>query len=220
MPSIKAVVNLPYTTGLPRDVSQQTYCFIVPDASEEKLDDLCDTLARFYNVSAGVGATTFGRYLSSVVDRAFCWIDLYNVSITPSGPPIHSKPFTFGPAYATQSLPLEVALVQSFQGVKVSSMPQSRRRGRNYLGPFCSQAMGAEAGLPRPSGEIVACIAAAAERLANEVIDNDIGEWCVWSRSTGLFVPVANGWINNEWDTQRRREAKETDRVRWFLEEE
>lgn len=219
MPRIKLVVNLPYTTGLPRDVSQQTWCFLIDSLEETSMNDICEVVSRFYNEPVGSFATSISRYFSSVIDRSLCWIDIYDVASVPTGPPIFSKAMTFGTAYAATSLPLEVALVNSFQGDKITSMPQSRRRGRNYLGPFNTYAMSADAGLPRPLLDLIVTMNAASKRLQEEAISDADAEWCVWSRTTDLFVPVTNGWVNNEWDTQRRREAKETDRRRWFSDE-
>lgn len=217
MGSLKCVVNLPYITQLPRDVSQQTFCFITPDNDPERLSDICDALGTFYNRTDTVSEVHLGTFISPVVDRSLCWVDVYDVSSLPSGPPIYSKPIIIGSSGSTTSLPLEVALVQSFQGDKTGSMPQARRRGRNYLGPFNTLAIATVAGLPRPNEDLILTVQGAAQWLCSYVVEENIAQWCVWSRSSNLFVPITNGWINNEWDTQRRREADETDRTRWFI---
>jgi hypothetical protein len=40
-------------------------------------------------------------------------------------------------------------------------------------------------------------------------------DWCVWSVADQIAVPVANGWIDNAFDVQRRRGVDYTSRTLW-----
>jgi hypothetical protein len=39
----------------------------------------------------------------------------------------------------------------------------------------------------------------------------------VWSPSNGDAVPVTDGWVDNAWDTQRRRGIDRTARSTWTV---
>lgn len=216
MPRFKAVVVLPYTTNLPRDQSQQTYCFNLDDAEESTLDQVGFALAGFYNdVQSGTGQSV-SNFMANIISRANCRIEWYDVSTLPSGPPVYTYPFVLaGGTPSLSNLPLEVALVHSFQGAKITGGVQARRRGRNYLGPFSAGALNTAPNATAPIPVLVNTVVAAGAALKADIDAIDLGQWCIWSRTTDLFVPVANGWVNNEWDTQRRRELKPTARTTW-----
>lgn len=126
-----------------------------------------------------------------------------------------------GVAPTTQAaMPRECALVISFQGFKASGVPQARRRGRIFLGPF-----GISANTDgRPTGALVTAAVAGAQQLLDISQSTSGWEWVV--RSGGRYhedgelvitspstIPVDNGWVDNEWDTQRSRGRDATSRT-------
>lgn len=103
----------------------------------------------------------------------------------------------------TGGLPPEVSLVVSFQAPKTSGVPQARRRNRIYL-PFLTAASNTSDG--RPSGPLCTAVeTAAADLLAASGPTSADWQWMVYSPTDAAFDLVDNGWIDNEWDTQRRR---------------
>lgn len=101
--------------------------------------------------------------------------------------------------------PHEMALCLSYYAV--NNVP--RRRGRLYLCPglmFNSQNLDTFA-----TGPMMAKMGEYADVLA------DIGginvDWCVWSRTERKAYAVTDWWVDNEWDTQRRRGLKATQRI-------
>lgn len=219
MTSYQAVLNLPYKSGLPRDVSQLTFAFNGPSPSSGVYDEITARVQSWINVMPPTGSAALSRYISQVVDRPKCFIEIYDISSLPAGPPKHRHQFTLGTSASGQSLPLEVALCSSFQGDRVGVEPQRRRRGRVYLGPLNVAAMGGTADDPRPATDLMTNLRLASAELAYEN-GNDGITWCVWSRKDDLLVTITNGWVNNEWDTQRRREGRETLRQLWGTTEE
>jgi len=121
----------------------------------------------------------------------------WNFSSVPSGGP----------------LPPELAICLSFQAVKASGLSQARRRGRIYLGPI-NVTQNDTGGRPHTSARTT--IATAALACKNAIIANGPGtRWAVWSQIDHLGSAINDGWIDNDWDVQRRRELGPTQRTVW-----
>jgi len=123
--------------------------------------------------------------------------------------PILSASSTINPDNTT-TLPAEVAMVMSFQAVKVSGSPQARRRGRVYL-PFIKTSQNGSDG--RPTSNIITVIANAGDVLVTASKTSTTWKWGVYSPTDGVSRPVTDGWVDNEWDTQRRRGRVRTSRT-------
>jgi len=157
---------------------------------------------------------------------------------TPSGVPAYSD---LGPVSGTPwtsarldtaELPNEVAVCLSYQGTPEPGLNQPRRRGRVYLGPLNVAASEQTAVGPRPVGTLRSHMAEAAKRLA---VDADVdAEWVVYSRpyaGRGVIerpgradlpaiparaastVNIDQVWVDDEFDTQRRRGLQRTGRT-------
>jgi hypothetical protein len=131
------------------------------------------------------------------------------IKVYDMGDPVPRQPLTVFPmvtfpvAPAQTGFPDEVALVLSFQGAKVSGVPQARRRNRVYFGPVTTASAVVTSNENRPSAGIIDdLIKAADEKLAIATLGV---EWIVRSETTGVVTPVTDGWVDNSWDTQRRR---------------
>jgi len=106
------------------------------------------------------------------------------------------------PSVGTTAAPTEQALVLSYQAAPVSGLPQARRRGRVYFGPWAVGALDANG---RVSNTLISSLVnAAAQHKTNS--DNAVGwTWAQYSPTNGTGADVASGWVDNAWDTQRRR---------------
>jgi hypothetical protein len=117
------------------------------------------------------------------------------------------------------SFPAEVAVCCSYYADSESGDNEARRRGRVFLGPLA--AVSATQGLDdaRVNPAFAQVIAKAATRLANST------GWCIYSPTTdneGATLDesaylVSGGWVDNAFDTQRRRGMRATSRVMWNL---
>lgn len=120
--------------------------------------------------------------------------------------------FTFSDADA---LPTECAITMSFEGELASGTNRARRRGRVYLGPLDIGPASTTDGYVRVGITMAETITAAASNLISAGgLD---WRWCVfspttagtppWSEATlGLAsIPVDHGWVDDAFDTQRRR---------------
>jgi hypothetical protein len=97
--------------------------------------------------------------------------------------------------------PREVSLCLSMYGDR--NLP--RKRGRIYIGPFASAQMG-----ERPSATLMAGVLNLGYAL-RDPSGSDF-EWVIYSPTSQSTTPVQNLWVDNEWDTQRRRGLKGTTR--------
>lgn len=109
-----------------------------------------------------------------------------------------------------QSLPPELAMCVSFQALGASGVPQARRRGRIYI-PFFQASANTTSG--RPSTAVVSQLASAADTLITTSKAASTWLWVVYSPTTGASTEVDNGWVDNDWDIQRRRGRKYTTRT-------
>lgn len=113
-------------------------------------------------------------------------------------------------------LPTEVAVCLSYRAAYVSGEPPARRRGRIFLGPLTTDTLDALTDYVRPSGGLREAMATAAADTANQLVT--VGApWQVFSRVDDAIRPVIGGWVDNEWDTQRRRGREATSRLDWVV---
>lgn len=212
----RATVTLPYVTNIPRDVATNTFWFDI--TLPDDLEDVADRLVNFYNVPVPPATYGLHRYLSQHISRSTnaCTIEIYALTDPEPRIPRLTRQWTLAVSQASANLPNEVSLCASFQAPTSSGIPQARRRGRVYLGPFITAVNGSAGTDPgRPSEELITAANEACNRLAE---GNEPGQiWGVWSRVGESFAEVTNGWVNNEWDTQRRRQPSPTSRANWSI---
>lgn len=128
--------------------------------------------------------------------------------------PVLIKTLSWG-AQGTSALPHEVALCVSFQAAKLSGVPQASRRNRIFLGPLAASISGTTTG--RPAGGDLDFI----RDLFDDLLDTSgtaaAWNWVTYSGKLGTSAPIDNGWIDNAFDTQRRRGVQPTSRSIWSV---
>jgi len=115
-----------------------------------------------------------------------------------------------------EGLPDEVALCLSFHANLVSGQPPARRRGRIYIGPLGANARTSGAPNNRPDSAFIGRLAAAATDLVDGANAASV-PWVVHSEAAGDDFFVIAGWVDNAFDTQRRRGVAATSRTTWQL---
>lgn len=189
-------------SGLPEERFINVWHFQAGGGTSGYAQFAADRLVAFYTN----GLTS---YYSAMVSTA---ADAHQIRVYDAADPEPRTPLLveeFTAAGSGNALPAEVALCMSFQGVSISGQPQARRRGRVYLGPFNDNALAAGADA-RPNSALVGEILDAAEAL---LIANDgNATWVVYSPTDDAMVLVDNGWVDNAFDTQRRRGERPTTR--------
>ncbi len=128
---------------------------------------------------------------------------IYDLADPEPRAPLVEGSWNFSSAPSGNPLPTEVSLCVSFQALKVSGEPQARRRGRIYLPFFNVSAIGSDG---RPASGTITAVQSAADAFLTTSKAATTWQWIIRSPLVvaGGSV-VENGWIDNEWDTQRRR---------------
>ena len=203
MPTTRAQVILKTVNQVSEDYVTNSFAF--GGAGFAQFTKMTTELKLFYDsIRSAVGFPTIAQNGHE--------IKFYDVEGPPPNYPQAITTWNFATAPAGATYASECAIALSFQGVKTPGLPQSRRRGRVYLGP-CSSGI-SSAG--RPVQATLTTIANAAIAMkANLAANTPSIEWQVWSVRDGSAVAVDNGWLDDAWDIQRRRGIKAISRTTW-----
>jgi hypothetical protein len=230
----RAEVVMPYTTNLPKDVSMNVLHWLVDDGADSAdLADLSGHIATFYNGPFEPDDVGPSFYISDVVTRAEegCRIEWYEVDPATPDLPSEVDPdtgipqsddtstwldtylWTLGATTTDTMLPLEVAICISTKATPALPVPIRRRRGRVYIGPLTTDVVKAGSPyLPRVDPNVMQTLANAADYLAGTPT---AGQWAIYSGRAAQAYVVSEGFVDNEFDTQRRRQLRATERVLW-----
>jgi hypothetical protein len=223
MATIKLVAVLPYVSGRPRDIAVNNFYFADGSADAHAMAAFwTPKVVDFYNGS-DEGQSALALFYSNYIAHPSCQVVAYEEATSPTtGPPILTSGFTLGTSAASTDLPLSTALCLSYAGAPGHGVPPKRNRGRVYLGPFNASAIADTGGgehFPKPADSLVAAAISSAHRLTAANSDEN-GYWSLLSRKQGSsgaapFIRISNGWVDNEWDAQRRRDGTATVRNSW-----
>lgn len=199
-------VVLPYSSSLPEDVSIQTFWTKSSETPEIQAIAASEALADFYTVAGGAAEyPSIDYYLSPVMDYSSnaCTIRSYDMGDPEPRTPVLEAPFTLNENTGTVGGAEEVALCMSFHALFEAGVPKARRRGRVYLGPFNSDVGEVVGSRVLPSTGVVDSIRQQAATLLLAL--RGTVEWSVYSRVDDEAHVVVGGWVDRQWDTQRRR---------------
>lgn len=219
MTTIQVVARFPYVTGLPRDAAVNTFNFIGLDDAETMAAAAMPLVQAFYNTTPTGASNSIASRMSNVISRPDCTTTVYEVNLATGelGEPIAEDGFTLAAIPSpVADLPLEVSVVASFAATGGVGVAGARRRGRVFLGPFTANISTTVSGLPAPNASIRTPIVGASFDLATDSTAADI-PLAVWSRADKGAYGVIRGWVDNEFDTQRRRQVDATARDSWAL---
>lgn len=234
----KATVVLARVNGLTEDAVVNSLYFnhdAVGDPTSSHWDALAARIASFYNDFVGPAIASPSSYISEAISRAALAsrIDFFHdVGSTPPalwGSPTAMRSFTLDAATVGESLPAEVAAVLSFHGdltdipetavnpspPPATIRPAARRRGRIYIGPLNSESSvedgtSHEASLSSDFQD--ALLGSASTLLA---ANDATWVWTIQSVADDDFYQVTGGYVDNAFDTQRRRGGDATLRTPW-----
>lgn len=204
MTDLLAQVRLTRPSGLPEDVIVNTFAFVgnAGTTHQGMHDELVGPLNTFYGSWASYRAADF---VTSAELRTYDFADP-----EPREPIISA--LTVTGTSSGNPFPAEVACCLSYYASR--NLP--RRRGRLYLGPLTSSAMNIATDEPRVSTTFMNVILDAAEAFQDDITTSTVGEamgWAVHSRSDGVFRQITDLWMDNAFDTQRRRGVSASNRL-------
>lgn len=235
---VSLVARLASTTGLSQDTVENVIHLGSPDPLD--LNDVTAACAIFrdFYIATATGATQdLGNYIGDSISRGAnaCSILSYASGDlsgqTPFGSPLDTLNFTMSAAAAGTPLPEEVAIVCSYNAdltnIPVSETnptpppatirPQQRRRGRLYLGPIQATAGSELDGVLRPGSLVRTDLGLAFKQMAEDI--NALGDIYlgVWSRADEEVWQVVGGYVDDAWDSQRRRGVEATLRTSFAI---
>lgn len=235
----KVVASLAYQSGLPEDVAINDFYFVKenPDDTEADIDSLVARLDSFYNDIPAGGTKSLSDYVGIQVSRVAeaCSFLVYRsptiIPVTlPWGSPVGVRSWTLGAGDSASGYPAEVAAALSYHA-DLTNVPEtqtnpdpppaiirpaSRKRGRLYFGPLIPGA-GSNEGPNQDASMTTAVRTHFARSMEDLLAANDELDWCVFS-PTGLTVSaVVGGYVDDAFDTQRRRGTAADVRTSWPL---
>jgi hypothetical protein len=204
---IAAQVIFECTNGIPRDSVVNTFHF---DITGIKLLWIRDHLQSFYNDTHHTGVSNVASWLSATLSRAAnkAHIKLYRMWDDHPRQPTSYDWTLESVASGDNGLPVETCLCLSQYS---NTLHTKSGRGRVYIGPLHSNSVRISAGNVFPFGDCIDPIRYAGRYLIDEgVASGSKGVWSIYSRKLNQMHRVETAFVDNEFDTQRRRGHRAT----------
>lgn len=195
MPLYRCQTTIRSADNVAANYATNTTYWISADTSQ--LDDVTLAIRDAYRA--------FSAELSTLAAYQFHVCKFYDMEDPEPRAPVYEATWDFTSAPTGSPLPPEVSLCVSFQGDKMSGQPQARRRGRNYL-PFIEAASCGADG--RPDSACITAAVAWGNTLLTYSATPGAPVWAVnstYGEPLEFSTEITNGWVDNEFDTQRRR---------------
>jgi len=221
----EATMSVPYYTALPKDVVTNTFHFRwanTSDPTTADYDALQAALKAFYEtIFSNASGITMAQFMRPALTR----YKLYDMETPKPRVPLRNVivPLTVGQDTNPGIFP-EVAICASYQAAILSGDIAARKRGRLYIGGLGNSAegLGSASTFPTPTATAITRINLAMKNLALLSSTYD-WFWSVYSPTTNVatgslvasFATVTNGWVDNAFDTQRRRGNAPSIRTVW-----
>ncbi len=189
------LVQARWLRGTVGDPVINTFAFLVAASGGATDNNIRDSLDQFYFTTTTNGGNINGILNSSLTALTYIMRDADQAAGTP-GREIPS--LLFVPPAAGSWMPADVAICASYRG---SAPVTARKRGRIYLGPV-RQGSVTTTGLILDSSQVT--VQQACARLAGKTQSD--GQWVIASRKYNEIANVVSGYVDEHFDTQRRRD--------------
>lgn len=197
-------VSIPYLSGVPEDVAVNVWAFRGTGSLPAQLAAAGTWLNSFY--------TDMAAYMSPTLRLEAARLKAYDLAAPEPRAPLDDQLLGLPADNSNDPLPEEVSICLSFRAPLVSGTNAKRRRGRIYLGPLSTITVSEDSQLrTRVNTATLDAIEDAVQAATTLVPDTEAAH-CVWSRSNASFIPVSDYWVDNAFDTQRRRGPASTQR--------
>lgn len=222
MQTYRTTVTYHRTTGLPKDDVVNTFHFrtIEDDPDPVTATQLNGWLSARLEGAAAVNGDKLHLYMSNEISRVTKpTLRTYDVA---GGSPLAVDTMLAMTGALGAGLPSEAAVCLSFHSDLTGILefapdgadadlapdrPRARHRNRIYFGPLV---LGAATGSPaRPVAQVVQALQDLATDLGNPadttLANGLLPVWVTYSEKTGEAFPVTGCWVDDSFDTQRRR---------------
>lgn len=201
MPNVRVQVSFPSVAGDPKDAIVNTWHFFADAIDEGTRAEIKAALAAFYE---GCDA-----YKSILVAWNLNTTKIYDLSQPEPRTPVDVATLAVTGAPSVNSLPRELAVCVSFKTDYESGVENGRRRGRIFFGPLNTAALGSGGEIASGARGQIAASAGVLRATSDLAAD---WSWSIYSRAANATYPVVGGWVDDEFDIQRRRQPTPTTR--------
>lgn len=211
----RAQVVFPGRSGLAEDVFVNSFVFRNDNPGqlrtiEHVANDIRDRLQAFYFTPQNTG-NSIANYLSSaLIAPVNPQVKVYDLGQPPPRFPANRTLTAAATDYGAGALPAEVACCLSYY----AGRPLPRRRGRIYVGPLASGAATVSTVGLAVNGGLRDTLVQAATGL-NSTSGTALVSWHVLSQKDRNAFRITGGWVDDAFDTQRRRGIAPTVRQPW-----
>lgn len=216
--SYSVQVTIPYFTGIAKDVITNTFNYSWDAGGAPGASDFLNLRNAIFGFYEGIWLTGGPYGMAPWVNATAARIKIYNLDDPEPRVPVYDNTNALVVKKDTAGvLPPEVSLVLSFHGNYISGVPLARQRGRIFLGGIgdsCVLTSSASA-YPVPNATWRTLIGTTARSNLKLGAAAFSWQWNVLSRTAGLGFEVYSGWVDNAFDTQRRRGQAATSRSLW-----
>lgn len=197
------MAQLESTTGLPRDRAVNTW-YIEAD------NPWTSTMTTNMNSDLSAFYTSLQAYLSQHVTPTGSVWKVYKIADSIPRPVIATGPITFT-LTSTDALPREVAICLSYKCDPVAGTDPRKLRGRVYIGPLSKSALTTAGGGKLGSADRVA-LAGFMKSLWTSWTAHGVDLVIHHRDGSGNAKPITTIWVDDDYDTQRRRQFRSTAR--------
>lgn len=219
MPIIRVQHSFQGVSGNSKDQYVNTFHLLMASYGSGDLDEVAQDLKDFYEVvPTGSSVHPVSYFLAGQADTAGARIKMVDLSDPKPRTPIFDELYTPTNVFGGSEVPLpsEVACCLSYAAAPVSGVPLARTRGRIYIGPLSTIAIrtAGSAGIARPSADFMNTLAEAGKTLADAWAGlSPVSLWVVYSPTSETYHGIVRWWVDDAWDTQRRRGDRPTERA-------
>lgn len=217
MAIVRAQVTLKHVSALAEDDLVNVLHFSTADVAAGTLESIKTACINIYNRTNGANSPLYTFFSTEMAQNGHS-VKLYNMDEPKPRAPISETTWNLPAAPNGDPLPGEVAVCMSFQAEPTSGLIQARRRGRLYFGRLDKDSSSAG----RPSSALISTLAGIGSGLLGDASADPDWSWIVLSAAhtqsekdprpsyPQTFAVVTEGWVDNAFDTQRRRGLKAT----------
>jgi hypothetical protein len=226
-----AQVVLPAHSGVARDAIVNTWTFVGTGTAVDVAAAADPLIQAFY---LGTGGDGIANQMTAAIDGSSAVTKWYKLSDTSNttpdalvggagrGSPILVTPMPYlAGVLGGDPLPSQIAIAMSYHGVHfglaehsgAGPRPAQRLRGRIYFSPLaktCSTPDSATHAAIVTTGVVSGLVHQATVLMAAGA--GLAAEWSLWSRKNNTCYTVVGGFVDNRFDTQRRRAELSTAR--------
>lgn len=209
-------------SGFPADRFVNSWAFMNLDLNNTPLSaaEMFGRVLDAFYFTPSAGARTVASWMSPHLVPADTEYRVYDLGLPPPRDPIIVVPQQTVQFGAGAVLPEEVAMVLSLVGQNlgwdannegsITPVPRKSRRGRLFLGPLKQSAASTVSGRVVPHVDFINDVI---DRANNIINSTENMSWDIVSPTRLLSTKVIGGYVDNAFDTQRRRGLEETART-------